>query len=601
MAYSGQLSFFSCVKFPVDKFFVPFVVLSSFFSQKTKPEKRPFNMAAASRLSATIVAANLARVFSEELSCPICLEELREPKCLPSCAHNICKACLDNMARSNPEIIRCPTCRRVSRLPLGGVSALPTNNVLMKFLEITPGRQQRLDVQKSLDQSKPVVEEMDKRLTILDRALESLEVNWSKSKEDIHFTTSVLVELIRNQESKLCAEVEDFYSQKQKVLRHQRQNLSTLMVNASSCIQAAEDVLEKEDVQELTDMAEVLTQQLQEIRLMNFEDPREMRRRCEEQLEFFPNHELQMNLEKQCIGELKSQITESPPSNLGSFVDAPNIGLIGQVIKKIGHKGTRSGNFKNPGGVASNDQGNIAVADYFNNRVEVFNESGKFLFKFGKKGTADGQFLGPTGIAYTRDNKIVVLDSKNYRVQIFDNTGHFLMSFGRRGSNEGEFGWAEGISVDANDNIIVTDSENNRVQIFSLDGTFVRQFGGRGPEGFDKPLGTVYHKGEFYTSDRGNNCVKVFDPNGVYARQFGRVGNATDEFRCPRGITADKANDRILVCDSENHCVHVFKLDGAYITKFETKKTPVGIDLLKGRKVIVSSYYGHCVQILSYI
>ena len=233
--------------------------------------------------------------------------------------------------------------------------------------------------------------------------------------------------------------------------------------------------------------------------------------------------------------------------------------------------------------------------------LKVFNENGKFLFKFGMKGNANGQFLGPTGIAYARNNKLVVLDSRNYRVQIFDRAGRFLMSFGKRGSNKGELGRAEGISVDAADNIIVTDTENNRVQIFSPDGTFLHQFGDQGPEGFDKPLGTVCHKEEFYTSDGGNNCVKVFNRSGVYVRQFGRVGMTTGDFRCPRGIAVDRTNELILVCDSENHCVHVFKVDGVYVANFKTKKTPVGIDLLKERKVVVSSYYGHCVQIMSFI
>ena len=559
-------------------------------------------MATSSRLSASSVAENLARVFTEELSCPVCMEELTEPKCLPGCAHNVCKACLQNMTRSSPEMIRCPICRRVSRIPEGGgVNALPTNTVLIRLLEATPGRRERLDVQKSLDQSIPIVEEMEKRLKILDLALENAEASWNKSKENIHFTANILIEMIRNQERKFCADVEEFYSKKQKLLKHQRHNLSTLVASASSCVQTAAEVLEKGDVQELTDMAQVLTEQLQEITLMNIEETEEMRSRCEENLEFFPSHDLQITLERECIGELKSQITEKRSSSIGLSIDTANIQLMGQIVKKIGHKGTRSGNFKNPGGVASNGLGEIAVTDYFNNRVEVFNERGKFLFKFGKRGRAEGQFLGPTGIAYTRNNKLVVMDSRNYRVQIFDSAGQFLLSFGKRGSNDGEFGLAEGISVDQDNNILVTDTENNRVQIFLLDGTFVRQFGGRGPEGFDKPLGTVYHKGEFFTSDKGNNCVKVFDCNGAYARQFGRVGNAMGEFKCPRGIAVDRANDCILVCDTENHCVHVYKLDGAYVTNFSTKKTPVGIDLLKGRQVIVSSYYGHCVQILTYL
>lgn len=558
-------------------------------------------MATASRSSASIITESLARVFNEELSCPICLEELKEPKCLPECAHNVCRACLENMARPSPESIRCPICRRVTQMPRGGVRALPTNTVLIRLLEATPGRQERLDVQKSLDKSKPVVEEMEKRLNILDHALEKLETNWRKSKEGIYFTANIMIEEIRNQEGKLCSDVEEFFSKKQRLLQHQRQNLSTLISNASSCVQTAAEVLEKGEVQELTDMAKVLTDQLQEITFMNIEDTDEMRSRCQELVEFFPNHDLQITLERECIGQLKTQITEKAPSSDGYSTDTVNFQLMGQVIKKIGHKGTRSGNFRNPGGVASNENGEIAVTDYFNNRVEVFNERGKFLFKFGRKGNAEGHFVGPTGIAYTRNNKLVVMDSRNYRVQIFDNAGQYLLSFGKRGSNEGEFGLAEGIFVDDDNNILVTDTENNRVQIFLMDGTFVRQFGGRGPEGFDKPLGTVYHKDEFYTSDKGNNCIKVFDRFGAYVRQFGRVGFGTGEFRCPRGITVDSANDFILVCDTENHCIHVYKLDGTYVTKFSTKKTPVGIDLLKGRQVIVSSYYGHCVQILTYL
>ncbi|XP_078364805.1 uncharacterized protein LOC144649222 [Oculina patagonica] len=548
----------------------------------------------------TTVTANLTRVLNEELSCPVCLEELKEPKCLPTCAHNVCKACLENMARSDPEIIRCPTCRRVSQVPPGGVSSLPTNNVLIKFLEITPGRQERLDIQKSLEKSKPVVQDMEKRLAILDHALENLQADWKKAKDDIHLTANIVVELIRNQESKLCEDVEDFYSKKQKSLQNQRQNMGSLMANSAACLETAEGVLVKGDVQELTEMSKVLTEQLREISLMNFEDADELKDRCGEQLEFFPNHDLQINLEKHCIGEVRRKISERKLPSLNTPRGSSDVDSIGRVIKKIGHKGTRKGNFKNPGGVASNAQGEIAVADYFNNRVEVFDEAGKFLFKFGKKGSDEGQFLGPTGITYTRTNKIIVMDSRNFRVQIFDKTGQFLMNFGKRGSNQGEFGWSEGVSVDENDNIIVTDTENNRVQIFLLDGTFVRQFGGRGPEGFDTPLGTVYHKEEFYTSDKGNNCIKVFDGNGVYVRQFGRVGAGTGDFRCPRGIAVDRLNDCILVCDSENNCVHVFNLDGTYVVNFATKKTPVGIDLLKGKKVVVSSYYGHCVQILSY-
>lgn len=55
------------------------------------------------------------------------------------------------------------------------------------------------------------------------------------------------------------------------------------------------------------------------------------------------------------------------------------------------------------------------------------------------------------------------------------------------------------------------------------------------------------------------------------------------EFKCFRGIVVDRVNDCILVCDIENYCVYVYKLDGVYVINFSIKKILVGIDFLKGR------------------
>lgn len=73
-----------------------------------------------------------------------------------------------------------------------------------------------------------------------------------------------------------------------------------------------------------------------------------------------------------------------------SFLGVFDISFIGKVIKKIGWKGFRRGKFKNFGGIVLNVYGELVVVDYFNNRVEVFDEIGKFLFIFGKKGDGEG-------------------------------------------------------------------------------------------------------------------------------------------------------------------------------------------------------------------
>ena len=52
-----------------------------------------------------------------EISCPICYEDFREPKCLPNCAHNVCQQCLQRMKRKRKKVLECPVCRVESAIP----------------------------------------------------------------------------------------------------------------------------------------------------------------------------------------------------------------------------------------------------------------------------------------------------------------------------------------------------------------------------------------------------------------------------------------------------------------------------------------------------
>lgn len=545
---------------------------------------------------------NLSSFVKEELSCPVCLGEYKEPKSLPSCAHSFCKGCLEQILRANKNVntdsreIVCPTCRKASKIPDGGVESLPTCTLIVRLLEVTPGRVEMLEIQRALERSKPVIEKMKQRLQEIESASHGLGEKRQTTEREIHKVSNHLVDIIRQQEQTFCVQVGDFYTTKERSLEQQRNNVRTLLSNASCCVQLAEDVLQKGDVTELIELNSVLVQQLDEISDMKFCQEADAASNYEEQLEFHQFKETINEFENRGFGFMKTRVCEkakrTPP--------VLDYSKIGKVIQKFGRKGSKKGEFKGPGSVAANDLGQIAVADYFNNRIQVFGEGGRFQFQFGKKGSSEGQFRGPTGVAFAPDHKIVVLDSGNYRVQVFDRSGQFISKFGSRGCGRGEFGKAEALSVDTDGNVIVADSENNRVQVFFSDGRFAFQFGGTGTEGFDQPLAVVQHKGEYFISDKNNYCIKVFDVGGSYVRQFGREGSGSGEFHCPRGLAIDSQGESVLVCDSENSNVQAFKLDGSYITKFETKKAPVGITLTQSGNLAVSFYYGNCVQILSY-
>ncbi|HBG45691.1 MAG TPA: hypothetical protein DDW94_01720 [Deltaproteobacteria bacterium] len=76
------------------------------------------------------------------------------------------------------------------------------------------------------------------------------------------------------------------------------------------------------------------------------------------------------------------------------------------------------GTFRVASGVAVGPDGLLYAADYYNDRVQVFDPEGKFITSFGGEGTGNGEFKGPTGVAVSED-KIYAVDWGNHRVQEF--------------------------------------------------------------------------------------------------------------------------------------------------------------------------------------
>ena len=90
------------------------------------------------------------------------------------------------------------------------------------------------------------------------------------------------------------------------------------------------------------------------------------------------------------------------------------------------------GQFNNPrGGIAIYPvTNNVFIADFLNNRIQVFDSAGIFLFKWGESGIGDGQFKGPRGIAiHPVTNNVYVADFQNNRIQVFDSAGVFLFKW----------------------------------------------------------------------------------------------------------------------------------------------------------------------------
>ena len=64
--------------------------------------------------------------------------------------------------------------------------------------------------------------------------------------------------------------------------------------------------------------------------------------------------------------------------------------------------------------------GDIAITDFYNHCIKVFDSLGQFRFSFGTNGLNQGQFNGPTGIAADENDNLIIVDWGNSRIQVIN-------------------------------------------------------------------------------------------------------------------------------------------------------------------------------------
>ncbi|MBW1824929.1 MAG: caspase family protein, partial [Deltaproteobacteria bacterium] len=135
------------------------------------------------------------------------------------------------------------------------------------------------------------------------------------------------------------------------------------------------------------------------------------------------------------------------------------------------------GEFRNPCGIAVDDEGNVYVTDRDNQRILKFkptldgtggvDNSGYEIDNiWGGLGSGEEEFISPFAIALDAENNVYVTDSINPRVQKFDQEGNFITMWGETGSWAGQFEQPRGIAVNENGKVYVADKGNNRIQVF---------------------------------------------------------------------------------------------------------------------------------------
>lgn len=130
----------------------------------------------------------------------------------------------------------------------------------------------------------------------------------------------------------------------------------------------------------------------------------------------------------------------------------------GNFIKSWGGVGTEPGKFNVAHGLAFDAKGLLWVADRENERIQVFDEDGKYVREMKYAGL-------PCGIDIERQYVYMVNGFAGQLLRL-DLEGNVLAAVGKSGKGVGEFGEAHYVAVSPKGDIYVADTVNSAVQKF---------------------------------------------------------------------------------------------------------------------------------------
>ena len=245
-------------------------------------------------------------------------------------------------------------------------------------------------------------------------------------------------------------------------------------------------------------------------------------------------------------------------------------------VSAFGSEGSGDGQLNLPVGISADAQGNIWVADTYNNRIQEFSREGKYLTSFGEEGSGPGQLRDPYGLAIDPDGNVWVADTENDRIQKFSATGEYLGQFGEEGTGPGQFERPGRIAINPEGTRLwVTDIDNNRIQELSYnpktrEATFIKAIGeeGTGDGQFATPYGVaIGPEGNIWVADTGNHRIQEFSSAGEYLSQFAEQGSSDGQVQAPTAIAFDEEGNA-WVADLGNSRIEEFSPEGDYMTQF---------------------------------
>lgn len=256
----------------------------------------------------------------------------------------------------------------------------------------------------------------------------------------------------------------------------------------------------------------------------------------------------------------------------------------------------RSVKFWDPTAIAVDNQGNVFVADRYNNRIRTITPLGAVATLAGNQtagadnGTGtEASFADPQGLAIDQDGNLYVADTNNHRIRKINRGGLVTTLAGEvEGYQDSQglrarFRSPVAVAVDADGNVYTADTVKPRIRKITPDGT-VTTIAGNGlktyrdaPDtaaSFVRPAAMVVGSdGYLYLSEPdlhvirriklADGQVSTYAGNGAPGLADGKEQQAF--FNQPMGLAFDDAG-RLLVADAGNHRIRRIEPGGRVTT-----------------------------------
>ncbi|XP_019620296.1 PREDICTED: tripartite motif-containing protein 2-like [Branchiostoma belcheri] len=264
----------------------------------------------------------------------------------------------------------------------------------------------------------------------------------------------------------------------------------------------------------------------------------------------------------------------------------------GNPVLTIGQKGNGVGELNGPIGVAVDKEGNIAVVERYNKRVQVFDgHKGHSLSTF----AIDGE--NPFGIDVDSGGRILVTSwGEDHGLRRYSKEGKLLDTF-----KPDCLLYPHGFAVLQDGRMVVLDNKQKSCLLLKHDGSIIREIG-KGHLKRPAFVSLDESRGVLFVTDSSANKLFAFDLEGNLTLDFSRQGGNGGKLKNPFGVMVDPAGN-IIVANSGDGRVQIFGADGRFKRTVATVMggSATGIALTTDGYIAVACWSAHCIELYKYM